>query len=283
MQQVYRAMNNLIRFLQRYYYVFMFLILEGLAIWFISQNSYYQGSMITNLANNISGLVFEQFNKVSHYFTLASVNEELAEENARLRAQIESSYVKYTDRVMIKDDTVYKQRFSFVEAKVISKSINKRNNYFMLNKGKSSGIEKNMSVIAPNGIVGVITQVTDNFALVMTVLHQDSKVTVKNKRTQAVGTLIWNGGDYEKGEVVDIPSSIPLKQGDTIITSGFSKNIPEGIVVGYIRKFTKDQGSGFYDVDIKFSTDYNKLGFVYVVKNFFGMEQEQLERGMKHD
>ena len=276
-------MNNLIRFLQRYYYVFMFLILEGLAIWFISQNSYYQGSMITNLANNISGLVFEQFNKVSHYFTLASVNEELAEENARLRAQIESSYVKYTDRVMIKDDTVYKQRFSFVEAKVISKSINKRNNYFMLNKGKSSGIEKNMSVIAPNGIVGVITQVTDNFALVMTVLHQDSKVTVKNKRTQAVGTLIWNGGDYEKGEVVDIPSSIPLKQGDTIITSGFSKNIPEGIVVGYIRKFTKDQGSGFYDVDIKFSTDYNKLGFVYVVKNFFGMEQEQLERGMKHD
>lgn len=276
-------MNNLIRFFQRYYYVFMFLILEGIAIWFISQNSYYQGSMITNLANNISGSIFEQCNKIGHYFTLASVNEELAEENARLRAQIESSYVKYTDRVMIKEDTVYKQRFSFVEAKVISKSINKRNNYFMLNKGKSSGIEKNMSVIAPNGIVGVITQVTDNFALVMTVLHQDSKITVKNKRTQAVGTLIWNGGDYEKGEVIDIPSSIPLKKGDTIITSGFSKNIPEGIVVGYIRKFSKDQGSGFYDVDIKFSADYNKLGFVYVVKNFFGMEQEQLERGMKND
>jgi rod shape-determining protein MreC len=276
-------MNNLIRFLQKYYYVFLFLILEGIAIYFISCNSYYQGSAITNLANNVAGYTFDQCNKISHYFSLASVNEELVKENARLREQIESSYVKYTDRVMIKDDTIYKQQFAFMEAKVISKSINKRNNYFMLNKGRSSGIDKDMSVIAQNGIVGIVTQVTDNFSLVMTVLHQDSKIAVKNKRTQASGTLVWEGGSYEKGEIIDIPSSMPLKVGDTIITSGFSRNFPEGIIVGYIEKFSKDQGSGFYNVDIKYSTDYNKLGFVYVVKNFFKIEQEQLEKGMKNE
>ncbi|MBO5963528.1 MAG: rod shape-determining protein MreC [Bacteroidales bacterium] len=276
-------MNNLIRFLQKYYYVFLFLILEGIAIYFISCNSYYQGSAITNLANNVAGYTFDQCNKISHYFSLASVNEELVKENARLREQIESSYVKYTDRVMIKDDTIYKQQFAFMEAKVISKSINKRNNYFMLNKGRSSGIDKDMSVIAQNGIVGIVTQVTDNFSLVMTVLHQDSKIAVKNKRTQASGTLVWEGGSYEKGKIIDIPSSMPLKVGDTIITSGFSRNFPEGIIVGYIEKFSKDQGSGFYNVDIKYSTDYNKLGFVYVVKNFFKIEQEQLEKGMKNE
>lgn len=276
-------MNNLIRFLQKYYYVFLFLILEGIAIYFISCNSYYQGSAITNLANNVAGYTFDQCNKISHYFSLASVNEELVKENARLREQIESSYVKYTDRVMIKDDTIYKQQFAFMEAKVISKSINKRNNYFMLNKGHSSGIDKDMSVIAQNGIVGIVTQVTDNFSLVMTVLHQDSKIAVKNKRTQASGTLVWEGGSYEKGKIIDIPSSMPLKVGDTIITSGFSRNFPEGIIVGYIEKFSKDQGSGFYNVDIKYSTDYNKLGFVYVVKNFFKIEQEQLEKGMKNE
>ena len=276
-------MNNLIRFLQKYYYVFLFLILEGIAIYFISCNSYYQGSALTNLANNVAGYTFDQCNKISHYFSLASVNEELVKENARLREQIESSYVKYTDRVMIKDDTIYKQQFAFMEAKVISKSINKRNNYFMLNKGRSSGIDKDMSVIAQNGIVGIVTQVTDNFSLVMTVLHQDSKIAVKNKRTQASGTLVWEGGSYEKGKIIDIPSSMPLKVGDTIITSGFSRNFPEGIIVGYIEKFSKDQGSGFYNVDIKYSTDYNKLGFVYVVKNFFKIEQEQLEKGMKNE
>lgn len=277
------GMNNLIRFLQKYYYIFLFLILEGFAVYFISCNSFYQGSAITSFANSVAGGVYGGVDAVSKYFSLASVNEELVKENARLREQIESSYVRYTDRVMIKDDTIYKQQFSFVEAKVISKSINKRNNYFMLNKGLSSGILKDMSVIAPNGIVGVVVNSTENFSLVMTVLHQDSKIAVKNKRTGASGTLVWNGGNYATGQVIDIPSSMPIKVGDTITTSGFSRNFPEGIEVGYIKKFSKDSGSGFYNVEIKYSTDYNKLGYVYVVKNFFKLEQEQLERGIKED
>ncbi|MBO7228963.1 MAG: hypothetical protein J6V18_04695 [Bacteroidales bacterium] len=224
-------MNNLIRFLQKYYYIFLFLILEGFAVYFISCNSFYQGSAITSFANSVAGGVYGGVDAVSKYFSLASVNEELVKENARLREQIESSYVRYTDRVMIKDDTIYKQQFSFVEAKVISKSINKRNNYFMLNKGLSSGILKDMSVIAPNGIVGVVVNSTENFSLVMTVLHQDSKIAVKNKRTGASGTLVWNGGNYATGQVVDIPSSMPIKVGDTITTSGFSRNFPEGLEV----------------------------------------------------
>ncbi len=284
MQSVYDdSMNNLLRFLERYYYFFLFLLLEGIAIYFISCNSYYHGSAITRLANNISGFTFSQVDKVGQYFSLASVNEQLVKENALLRSQIESSYVKYTDRVMLRDDTVYKQQYSYVEAKVVSKSINRRNNYFMLNKGISSGITKDMSVVAPNGIVGVVTDVTENFASVMTVLHQDSKIAVKNKRTDVSGTLVWEGGSYTKGQITEMPSSIPLKKGDTIITSGFSRSFPEGIEVGYVEDFSKDAGTGFYNVDIKFATDYNKVGFVYVIKNFFTMEQEELERRMKNE
>ncbi|HIW86945.1 MAG TPA: rod shape-determining protein MreC [Candidatus Onthomorpha intestinigallinarum] len=274
-------MNNLIRFFERYYYVFLFLILEGVAVYLISVNSYYQGSFITNIANNIAGNTFNQLDKVTHYFYLASANEELVRENARLRAEIESSYVKFTKKEFEVNDTVYKQQFTFIESKIISKSTNKRNNYFMLNKGSSSGITKDMSVIAQNGIVGVVIQVTDNFALVMSVLHQDSKVAVRNKRTMLTGTLSWEGGSYTTGQVIDMPSSIPLKKGDTIVTSGFSRNLPEGIDVGYVKSFEKDKGTGFYNIDIKFSVDYNKLEYVYVVKNFFKIEQDELEKGMK--
>ncbi len=276
-------MNNLIRFLSRYYYIFLFLVLEGIAIYFICCNSYYQGSAITGFANSVSGAFYAQCDKVGHYFSLAAVNEQLVKENAQLRSQIESSYVKYTDKVMVKDDTVYKQQFAFVEAKVISKSINKRNNYFMLNKGRSSGITKDMSVIAPNGVVGIVTEVTENFSCVMTVLHQDSKIAVKNKRTGVTGTLVWNGGDYTTGRIIDMPTSIALKKGDTIVTSGFSRSFPEGIEVGFVKTFAKDAGTGFYDVNIRFAPDYNKLGYVYVVKNFFKIEQEKLEEGMKNE
>jgi rod shape-determining protein MreC len=276
-------MNNLIRFLKRYYFIFLFLLLEGVAIYLISQNSYHQGSVIVNIANNISGSVYEKCNNITKYFYLASVNEALTKENALLRSQIENSYVKYTEKEMQIEDTVYKQRFTFIEATVISKTINKRNNYFMLNKGVSSGVSKDMCVITPNGLLGLVVNATSNFSLVMTVLHQDAKIAVKNKRTQATGTMIWEGGDYRKGRVIEMPSSLPLKKGDTLVTSGFSRNYPEGIEIGYVKDYTKDPSTGFFDINFKFSADYNKLEYVYVVKNLFKAEQDLLEKSIKNE
>ena len=276
-------MRNLIRFLKRYYYIFLFILLEGFAIYIISQNSYYQGSAITSIANETAGSISNRTQNISHYFTLGSSNEALVKENAMLRGKIESSYVKYQHKAFQHNDTIYKQQFEYIDAKVIQKTINKRNNYFILNKGLLHGARANMGVISPDGIVGVIINVSQNFSLVMSVLHQDSRPNIKNARTKISGTLVWEGGDYSKGKLVDIPSSIPLKIGDTIITSGFSQDFPEGIKVGKITTFDKDKGTGFYVVDIKFSVDYNKLEYVYIVKNFFKEEQEKLTKDIKNE
>ncbi|MCK9164201.1 MAG: rod shape-determining protein MreC, partial [Bacteroidales bacterium] len=267
----------------RYYYIFLFILLEGLAIYIISQNSYYQGSVITAFANETVGNVSNHTQNISHYFTLGSSNESLVRENAMLRSRIESSYVKYQHRAFQYNDTIYKQQYEYIDAKVIQKTINKRNNYFILNKGTLHGVKKNMGVISPDGIVGVIINVSQNFSLVMSVLHQDSRPNIKNARTKISGTLVWDGVDYSKGKLIDIPSSIPLKVGDTIITSGFSQDFPEGIKVGKITTFDKDKGTGFYVVDIKFSVDYNKLEYVYIVKNFFKEEQEKLTKDIKNE
>lgn len=276
-------MRNLIRFLKRYYYIFLFILLEGISFYIISQNSYYQGSAITSFANEVAGKISTKTQNISHYFTLGSSNESLAKENARLRSKIENSYVKYQHKAFQYNDTIYKQQFEYIDAKVIQKTINKRNNYFILNKGSLHGVKNNMGVICPDGIVGVIINVSQNFSLVMSVLHQDSRPNIKNARTKISGTLVWEGGNYSKGKLIDIPSSIPLKIGDTIITSGFSQDFPEGISVGKITNFQKDKGTGFYVVDIKFSVDYNKLEFVYIVKNFFKEEQQQLTKDIKNE
>jgi rod shape-determining protein MreC len=108
-KEITEYMNNLIRFLKRYYFIFLFLLLEGVAIYLISQNSYHQGSAIVNIANNISGSIYDKTNKITKYFYLASVNEALSKENAMLRSQIENSYVKFTEKEMQVEDTVYKK------------------------------------------------------------------------------------------------------------------------------------------------------------------------------
>lgn len=250
--------------------------MEGISVYFIACNSFRQGSYVTTLANNISGYVYNSIDGVNSYFYLKTKNEDLVKENLRLRSMVESSFVEIVNSVHQKKDTVYKQMYSFIDARVIYKTVNKRNNFFMLNKGYSSGVESEMGVIAPNGVVGVVVKTTENFSLVMSVLHQDSKLNVRNERTKTTGTLIWSGKHYAIGKVIDMPSSITVKKGDTIVTSGFSRNFPEGIPIGKVVGTEKDKGTGFYNIDIKFFTDYNKLEYVYVIKNFFKIEQDRL-------
>lgn len=269
-------MRNLLAFIKKYNYVFLFLLLEALAIILMVQTSYYQSSKIVTLNNGIVGSWYNGVRSMGEYVDLRGENERLAQENAQLRAQLASSYIHYTDREFIREDTVYKQRYAYQEADVIKSTWTQQNNYIMINKGTRHGIRTDMAVISPQGIVGVVVNVTRNFATVMPVLHPESRNSVKFKRTNSNGSLEWDGIDYRYASVVDIPTTYKLYKNDTIITSGLSNDFPEGILVGYVTSFSTISGSGFYNIRIRLATEFNKLHHVYVVDNRFKREQDSL-------
>lgn len=269
-------MRNLLAFLKKYDYIFIFLLLEVLAVVLMVRNSYYQSAKIVTWGNNVAGGWYNGMSSLSDYFGLRGENDRLAKENALLRAQMASSYINYTDSIFIHNDTVYKQRFSYQAADVIKSTWTQQRNYIMINKGSLHGIRPDMAVISPQGIVGVVVNVTRNFSTVMPVLHPDSRNSVKFKRTNSNGSLEWDGVDYRYASVVDIPTTYKLYKNDTIITSGLSNDFPEGILVGYVTRFSSISGSGFYNIRIRLATEFNKLQHVYVVDNRFRQEQDSL-------
>lgn len=276
-------MRPLLDYLKRFNYVFLFLLLEVLAIVMISKNSYYQSSRIVSWANGIAGGWFSSVNSVSSYFGLRKENELLAAENARLHAQMASSYISYSDTVFTIRDTVYKQQYSYTEARVIKSSWNKPDNYLMINKGSAQGIQVDQAVVSPQGVVGVVVSTTRNFATIMPVLHSNSRNSIKVRRGDLVGTLIWEGGDYRTATVVDIPTMYELFENDTIVTSGLANDFPEGILVGYIESAEPSEGSGFYKVKVSLATDFVNLSHVYIVDNRFKAEQDALMRKTEGD
>ena len=276
-------MQNLLRFIKKYHCVFLFLILEWFAMMLIVRNTNFQSSSILSWSTKQSGRLYTISDAVSSYFKLAKTNRLLSEENAKLRGQIENSYIQYSKQVFIIEDTVYKQQYNYIESRVLSNSHTKRNNYLILNKGALQGIKPDMAVISSNGIVGSVINVSDNFSNVMSVLHSDSRHSVKVKRTNSQGILLWNGGSYKEGVIQNVPSSYPLEIGDTIITSGYSQDFPEGILVGTVSSFDKDPSSGFYTIYVEFSTDYNTLEYIYVVKNLYKEEELKLIEEREED
>jgi len=276
-------MRNLLAFIWKHYAFFLFLLLETVSIYLVVQNNYYQKASFINSSNKVSGNVYSVLTNVTQYFYLKDENERLAKENAILHSLSTKSFVKTTKEEFIYKDTLFRQQYKYLNAKVVNNSINKRNNYITLDKGSRDGVTPESAVICSDGVVGIVTNVSDNFSSVLSVLHKDAKVSARIKNSNYFGSLVWEGGNYRIAKLIDIPTHVPLKKGDTLETNAFSGIFPEGILVGYVEDFEIKAGRNFYDIQVRLSTDYKKVTHVFVVNNLLKGEQLQLEKSSQND
>ncbi|QSE97802.1 rod shape-determining protein MreC [Fulvivirga lutea] len=271
-------MQRLFLFLYKYRAFLTFLFLEALCIWFIVQNNNYQSAKYFNSSNRISANLLATSRGISDYFNLKEVNTDLAEENANLRRQLEQlEQSLYNINVRQRQDDELLNQYEFIPAKVIKNSTRKFENYITINKGTKHGIEPGMAVINNNGVVGKVKEVSRNFSVIISILHGNSMVSSKIKRTGDLCTVKWDGEDYLTANVLYLPRHVNLTAGDTIVTSGYNAIFPEGIPVGTIESFEISEDALFYDADIKLSTDLNRLSYVYLIKNNLKVEQDSIE------
>lgn len=242
-------------------------MLEIFSFILLVNNTYYQRAMIIKTSNRVTGNVYKTFNSISEYFSLRKTNKSLADENARLHDLLKDAYMARNVSTYTVNDTIYQQRYQYVAAKVLGNSLNKRDNFLVLNKGLRQGITSEMAVISTQGVVGIVKDASDNFCSVISVLNSQNHISAKIKKNNQNGTVIWDGPDYRYGTLKDIPGHVLVDIGDTIVTSSYSQIFPEGILVGTISDYSLIEGNNFYSIEIKFSVDYNQLEYVEVVKD----------------
>lgn len=276
-------MRNLIAFISKYSFFFLFLIFEVFAFYLLFRNNHFQRSSFLNSTNEISGGIFQSYSELTDYVNLKEINKALAEENRQLREQQIISYERLFGENILIADTIFKRKYRYAKAKVINNSTNKQNNYLTLNIGKLNGIESGMGVISPSGVIGVVKDVSAHYSSVLSVLHTSSKTSTKLKKTKYFGSMQWDGKDYKKGILKDIPNHVNIAVGDTIVTSGFSSTFPEGLAVATVDSFDKPEGENFYNIQVNFINDFKNISYVYVVKHSYKLEQEQLENSSQTD
>jgi rod shape-determining protein MreC len=275
-------MKNLFLFFWRFKYFILFLLTEAFCFYLIFQNKSFHQAAFVNNTNSMAATMNESVTNVKEYLNLRKVSNDLAMENSRLRAQLADAF--YTDTAVTTTvmDTIRHQQYSFMTAKVINNSTNRRNNYLTLNKGSLQGVKPEMGVVCSEGLVGIVKDVSEHFCSVMSFLHKDSRISAKVKKSGYIGSLVWDGVDPTEATLKDIALHVQLAKGDTIITSSFSSIFPEGIMIGQVEEVKSKAGDNFYDITIKLSTDFSKLSFVYIVNNVLKEEQRKLEEQQKN-
>jgi len=270
-------MRNLYLFFRKHYFIFLFLVLEVFSLVLFFNYNNYQNAAMYNWNSSIAGRVNRFSNSVLSYFYLKQINMILAEENAVLKARMPEAIYLTDTSVFFRDDSMMQSRFRYINARVISNSTDRRNNYIMIDKGELQGVDVNMGVISGNYIVGQVVGVSRHFSWIISFLHSATKISAKFLKNNQLISIDWPGGDYHRGRVMEIPKHLDIRPGDTIVTSGNSEVFPPGIIIGTIEKVIERPDENFNRAEIVLLTDFNGLGYVEVVVDMFGEEKEQLK------
>lgn len=236
------------------------------------------------VAYEITGRINERFSAITRYFSLAENNRLLAMENTRISNQLKQNFTVIDTSLLLKTDTTkfdstrFTRKYFWRPATVINNSVEFQNNYITIQRGRLQGVEEDMAVIAPSGIVGLVTDVSDNMAIVMSLLHRKSNTSVALKDNGVTGILEWNGTNPNRLQLKGIPKSTNVKKGDTVLTSNISLNYPAGLLVGTIAEILTEQGGNNYILQIKPGANFYTLDQVSVIENVFLKEQLELER-----
>ena len=180
------------------------------------------------------------------------------------------------------DSTEKYRRFQYLFAKVNSNSINLPNNYIGLHRGILQGVNKDMGVIDPNNcVVGTVILASNNYAVVMSLLHMQSNVSAKIKKTGELGSVIWDGKDPSIITLKEIPKSVKLAKGDSIITSGITDRFPYGLLIGTVEEVGAEKSSNYHTIKLKTAVNFNNLQFVEVINNLQKQELNELLKQAK--
>ena len=276
-------MKNLIDFITRYNYWFLFLLLEVISFVLLFQFNSYQGSVWFTSANIVSGKVYEISSKVESFFELSQVNEQLTQRNIYLEQQVKGLQEKLTsatqDSSYLRNNQYqYLAGYKLIPAKVVSNSVDKYNNLITIDKGAADGVKKDMGVACGNGVVGIVFMTSEHYSIVIPVLNSQSNISCTIKGRGYFGYLHWKGGDASMAYVDDVPRHARFKLYDTIVTSGYSSVFPPGLLVGKVRHVYNSPDGVSYRLKIKLATDFGSLRDVCVIDNSVMNERLELLR-----
>ena len=211
-----------------------------------------------------SAVINEKLMSLTYLFTLNKENERLMRVNTDLLTRVlnfETAAVDEHNRRKILSDTTFNPS-GYIIARVVDRKFSDRDNMLLINAGWKNGIQKDMTVLVPEGLVGRVTSVSEHYAKVMPVINTDFKVSVVSDSSHCMGLLSWSGGREFIAQIEHIPISSHLKLNERMVTSDFSTFSIRGIPVGRVVRIKPDKL--FYNVDVWLAVDFSSLTQVLI-------------------
>lgn len=206
------------------------------------------------------------FSGLAHIGSLEAENKRLRGENERLRSQTSQSLSFERERDRLAALLGLEQRLGLrgVGASVIGESLSNFEWSVTINRGTSDGVRTDMPVIADQGLVGRVTEVSSHWSKVMLIIDPRSAVASRLVSSGETGLLTGQARDAPIMDLVG-PDAV-VAANEQVVTSGYQNGLyPPDIPIGFVSSVYTRPGSLTKSIEIRPAVDFSSLEFVEVV------------------
>lgn len=196
--------------------------------------------------------------------------ESLEKENAELKErsvdydEILAENKRYRELL---DFKAAHRQFNVRAGSVISRDYGTWSNTMVIDIGREDGIEENMAVVTPAGVVGFISDVYPHSSRVQLLTDPRTSIgaIVQRPESRVSSVVRGNGNVPTEPQFVNIAKDADILEGDTLVTSGFGSIYPKGLYIGTIVSIHQDDNDFVKYAVIRPGVDFSKLEEVFVI------------------
>ena len=227
-------------------------------------------SPVNKVVSSMGNFVSDRVMPVLEVWNIKDENDALRAENELLKTEL----MEYTldskelaELRELQDSLNYVNRMritNYVSSSVIAKDTGNWYNMFLIDVGLSDGITKNSTVMNGDGLIGLVYEVGDNWAKVISIIDNNSSIGFEMRRVNEDfdGLITGSVDSVIKGKLFDPKAKVLV--GDKIMTSGVGL-YPKGILIGEIKEVIVDQNDLLTEVVVEPSVNFKRLNKVIVI------------------
>lgn len=244
----------------------IFVILEIIAICYYATSTPYTQARMIAWSNSVVGWINQSSTGFSSYFGLREENASLTEHIAALENRISELENARPDTPVEVGGLLAK--YKYTPARVMTASTNRSRNFIILNKGTKQGVVADMAVMTPEGYaVGVVVTCTNNFSVAKILLNVDFKLGGLLAEDGSHGSIVWQGGDNQIIDFVEVSKYANVKKGDLVQVAGFSQYFPKEAIIGTVDNVDMAENGTSYVCKVRLAADMGRLHNVVLVRN----------------
>ena len=266
-------MHKLIYFVKKIYVPLIFLALEVVAIVLYATSSPYSQARMLSISHRLTGWSSGIFTELGSYLSLRKENLALTERIAELESHLNNYRVSYPESI---ETNVNLSPNLYIAGKVVSNTLNRTQNYLVINKGLDDNVRLGMSVLSADGYaVGYITNCSQNYSIATSILSTSLKISARLSQDRSMGIVYWDGKDVNSIVMSDVSKYASFEVGDSVEALDFSEYFPSGTILGTVDSKAMNDDQTMYVCRLRLAADMSRLDNVILVDNR-DVEQVQL-------